>query len=171
VYFSHLRLVTSAEVYTLDSLLPSVAAASTNEKGSKRNVKAEPDKNEDIGDKRMQMLLDQYKAHLAGLPFLKAPCVLDLVAVLGAKNAALSSRLVKGLYEFRVPFAKEVNDTLKESVKVCHTNVTWFLQTSLLTAFSFIYTGSRTSSPICAYFEPQDAGEKGQRQQSQTGRE
>lgn len=118
VYFTYLRLVTSAEVNTLDSLLPSVAATSTSEKTSKRDVKAEPEKSEDNGDRRLQMLLDQYKLHLVGLPFLKAPCILDLIAVLGAKNAALSSRLVKGLYEFRAPFAKEVNDTLKESVKV-----------------------------------------------------
>lgn len=130
MYCTYLRLVTSAEVNTLDSLLPSVAAASTSEKGSKRDVKAEPDKNEDNGDRRMQMLLDQYKVHLAGLPFLKAPCVLDLVAVLGSKNAVLSSRLVKGLYEFRLSFAKEVNDTLKESVKVQQYQIPRSLHTS-----------------------------------------
>lgn len=118
VYLTYLRLVTPSEVDTIDSLLPKVAMGSVSEKGKKPDNKVQPVK--DDRDRRQQMVLDQYKQLLAGLQFLSAPSVMDLVAVLGTKNAALSARVVKGLCEFRLSFAKEVNDSLKESVKVTY---------------------------------------------------
>lgn len=104
---------------TIDSLLPKVAASSQSEKSGKRDKNAESSNGEEDGSKRQQLLLDQYKQILSALPFLRAPCIMDLVTILGEQNALLSARLVKGLYEVKSAFGKEVNDALLESVKVC----------------------------------------------------
>ena len=118
MYFVFLRLVTTTEVNTLDSLLPKVAASGLSEKNNKRDKNVESSSGEEDGSKRQQLLLDQYKQILSTLPFLRAPCILDLAAILGQENAPLSARLVKGLYEVKNSFGKEVNDALMESVKV-----------------------------------------------------
>eukprot|EP01032_Pedospumella_encystans_P007483 gene7483-8977_t len=117
VYLVFLRLVTTTEVNTIDSLLPKVAASSLSEKNNKRDKNVESSSGEEDGSKRQQLLLDQYKQILSTLPFLRAPCILDLAAILGQENAFLSARLVKGLYEVKSSFGKEVNDALMESVK------------------------------------------------------
>lgn len=118
MYLTYLRLITASEIGTIDCFLPKIAASSLTEKSTKRDKSAGASTNEEDGSKRQQLLLDQFKQILSTLPFVRAPCIIDLVAILGQENAPLSARLVKGLYEVKISFAKEVNDSLTESVKV-----------------------------------------------------
>jgi hypothetical protein len=70
------------------------------------------------GNRRFAQLEEQYVALLASLPFLKAPCVMDLVAIIGSPNAVNSARLLSGLCALKPSFKKESVDTIKESLKV-----------------------------------------------------
>lgn len=118
MHLVYLRLVTNSEVNTLDSLLPKGTSAVVPSKNGKQVSSVPAPSAEETSSRRQQLLLDQYKLSLNNLEFLRAPSIIDLVAILGAQNGRLSARLIKNLYEMKVSFSKEVVDSLKESVKV-----------------------------------------------------
>ncbi len=66
---------------------------------------------------------DQHKAVLSTMAFLRVPCVMDVISILGDSGVKLSARLLRGLSLLRPSFDKETADALKEAVKVrCKTS-------------------------------------------------
>ena len=113
----YLRLCSATELDSICELLPSAAvnalAVATNA-GGKR---AADNKDKEASDPIAQVT-DQYKAILSTMTFLRVPCVMDVISILGDSGSNLSSRLLRGLSVLRPSFEKETADTLKETVKV-----------------------------------------------------
>ena len=67
---------------------------------------------------RRALLAEQYRTMLAGLDYLKIPCIVDFVSIMGDSNAKIAAQIVANIAAQKVSFCKEVNDSLRETIKV-----------------------------------------------------
>lgn len=115
VFLVYLRLSSASEVANMSNLIPSspISASPVITNKSAGNIKQQGEDAESP-DK----VTEQYRNVLSTMQFLRVPCVMDVISILGDHNRSLSARLVSGLCILRPAFAKETADALSETVKV-----------------------------------------------------
>ena len=70
-------------------------------------------------EKQLLQVKEQYRSLVCGIPFVRAPCIMDLVSIIGENNRHISQRLFERFFEIRDNAEKELSASLKESNKVC----------------------------------------------------
>ena len=74
-------------------------------------------------EKQLLQVKEQYRSLVCGIPIVRAPCIMDLVSIIGENNRHISQRLFERFFEIRDNAQKELSASIKESNKVCISSI------------------------------------------------